>query len=72
MNIIRSQQGFRGTLYDVEYDNHTSFYFDRQKGTCKSITFPVVSVTVVPAQSLKYMTHCSVNGHVRHCVWISH
>lgn len=41
LNIIRSQQGFTGTLYDVEYTNRTSFYFDRAKGTCRTIVFPV-------------------------------
>ena len=33
----------RGTLYDVEYDNKTSFYFDHDKGTCRKMIFPVVS-----------------------------
>mmetsp|Transcript_10681 Transcript_10681/g.20697 ORF Transcript_10681/g.20697 Transcript_10681/m.20697 type:complete len:221 (+) Transcript_10681:717-1379(+) len=40
-NIVKSQQGKTGTLYDIEYNNQTSFYFNREKNTCKTITFSV-------------------------------
>lgn len=39
-NLIRGRLG-DSVLVDVEYDNHTSFYFDRAARTCKSVTFPV-------------------------------
>ncbi|KAJ7544630.1 hypothetical protein O6H91_09G086600 [Diphasiastrum complanatum] len=38
-NIIRSQLG--GLLYDLEWNNGTSYFYDLQKKTCKTIHFGV-------------------------------
>jgi hypothetical protein len=35
MNLIRPQLGVRGTLYDLEFDNGTSYFWDPDKRTCK-------------------------------------
>jgi hypothetical protein len=39
MNIIQLQLSYK--LWDVEWNNGTSFYFDLEAQTCYSITFPV-------------------------------
>ena len=39
LNLIKSEGG--GTLWDIEYTNHTSFFLDRENKTCKTMTFEV-------------------------------
>eukprot|EP00472_Partenskyella_glossopodia_P007617 CAMPEP_0197539460 /NCGR_PEP_ID=MMETSP1318-20131121/62789_1 /TAXON_ID=552666 /ORGANISM="Partenskyella glossopodia, Strain RCC365" /LENGTH=238 /DNA_ID=CAMNT_0043098183 /DNA_START=400 /DNA_END=1116 /DNA_ORIENTATION=- len=45
LNLIRSQhdydKGSQGALWDVEFDNHTSFYYHPAKKTCMPMKFPV-------------------------------
>lgn len=42
LNLIRYQQG--GATYDVEWNNRTSFMFDRATGSCRTINFTVVGI----------------------------
>jgi hypothetical protein len=44
LHIIRSQLGAKGTVFDIEYNNHTSFYFKSglPGGSCRAVTFDVV------------------------------
>lgn len=39
LNLIQSQLG--STLWDIEWNNGTSFYFDRESKTCRRVTFDV-------------------------------
>lgn len=39
LNLIQNQLG--PTLWDLEWTNGTSYYFDREADTCKVIKFPV-------------------------------
>lgn len=41
LNLIHSQLDRFGTLWDIEWNNGTSFYFDRLHKTCKSVHFDV-------------------------------
>ncbi|KAF5834353.1 hypothetical protein DUNSADRAFT_9016 [Dunaliella salina] len=41
MNLIQSQLDLKGTLFDLELDNKTSYYYNKEAGTCRTIEFPV-------------------------------
>lgn len=35
MNLIQSQLDLRGTLFDLELDNRTSYYYNKEAETCR-------------------------------------
>lgn len=39
LNLIQKQLG--SLTYDVEHNNGTSYYFDLEAGTCRTMSFPV-------------------------------
>ncbi|EIE21544.1 hypothetical protein COCSUDRAFT_17537 [Coccomyxa subellipsoidea C-169] len=65
-NLIHSQLGT--TLYDIEYTNHTSYYFNLEEGTCRKITFPVGILTPDWLANATYLGTENVDAHDTH-VW---
>ena len=70
MNLIHDQQG--RILFDVEYNNRTSFYFTwgatRANDTCKVMHFPVGILTPQWMKGATYLGTASMDGHICH-VW---
>eukprot|EP00897_Mesotaenium_endlicherianum_P008898 jgi/Mesen1/8036/ME000428S07240 len=60
MNIIRSIGG--NTLYDVEWNNGTSYYFDLEAEICKTISFPVGILRPDWLAGASYLGRESVGG----------
>ncbi|BDA44768.1 Uncharacterized protein At4g14100 [Coccomyxa sp. Obi] len=65
-NLIHSQLGT--TLHDIEYTNHTSFYFNLEEETCRTITFPVGILTPDWLANATYLGEETVDAHETH-VW---
>lgn len=66
LNLIHNQQA--GTLWDIEWGNRTSYYFDREANTCKMITMPVGILTPDWMSKAEYAGQETVDNH--HCnVW---
>ena len=62
-NLIRKQLD-SGVVYDLEYQNHTSFYFDRsrpEKG-CRTVKFPVGILTPDWLSGARYLGTSTING----------
>mmetsp|Transcript_6394 Transcript_6394/g.15295 ORF Transcript_6394/g.15295 Transcript_6394/m.15295 type:complete len:231 (+) Transcript_6394:43-735(+) len=55
MNLIQSQLNLKGTLYDVEFNNKTSYYYNKEAGTCRTIQFPVGILTPDWLAGAKYL-----------------
>ena len=62
-NLIRKQLD-SGVLFDLEYNNRTSFYFDRsrpEKG-CRRVDFPVGILTPDWLSGARYLGNRTING----------
>lgn len=62
LNIIQSQLDRRGTLYDIEWNNHTSFYLNRENRLCKRVVFPVGILPPTWLQGAEYLGESVVDG----------
>jgi hypothetical protein len=61
LNIIKSLDEER-ILYDIEWNNHTSYYVDRAKRSCKTIIFPVGILCPTWLEGAEYVGDENVNG----------
>ncbi|KAK9840243.1 hypothetical protein WJX74_006077 [Apatococcus lobatus] len=62
LNLIQNQQA--GTLWDIEWGNRTSYYFDREANTCKTITMPVGLLTPNWLSEAEYVGQQTVDNHL--------
>ena len=62
-NLIRKQLD-SGTVVDLEYSNHTSFYFDRSRPErgCRRVDFPVGILTPDWLSGARYLGVRTING----------
>ena len=71
-NLIRRQlDGEDSVLFDLEYQNRTSFYFDRSKGpeeggSCRRVAFPVGILSPDWLSGARYLGARVINGFECH------
>lgn len=70
-NLIRRQlEDDKNVLFDLEYNNGTSFYFDRSKGpeggSCRTVDMPVGILTPDWLAGARYLGTSVVNGFECH------
>ena len=52
-----------GSLWDIEYGNRTSYYFDREANTCRTVHFPVGLLTQDWLKGSEYLGQQQVDKH---------
>ena len=67
LNLIQNQLG--ATLWDLEWTNGTSFYFDREANTCRQIAFPVGILAPDWLKGADYLGQDNVSSHLCN-VWL--
>ena len=63
-NLLVTQNQLGSTLWDLEWTNGTSFYFDRQSNTCKVLTFPVGILAPDWLKGAQYLGRENVSSHL--------
>ena len=67
LNLIHKQQA--GSLWDIEYGNRTSYYFDREANTCRTMRFEVGILTQDWLKGAEYLGQQEVDTHLCN-VWL--
>lgn len=68
LNIISSQLGAAGTVWDLEWNNGTSFIFSRDQPVCKTLHFDVGILTPDWLADAKYLGQTAADNFVTN-VW---
>jgi hypothetical protein len=68
LNIISSQLGSQGTVWDLEWNNGTSFIFSRDQPVCKTLHFDVGILTPDWLKDSKYLGRTAADNFVTN-VW---
>ncbi len=61
LNLIHKQQA--GSLWDIEWGNRTSFYFDREANNCRTINMPVGILTPDWLKGAEYLGQQKADNH---------
>jgi hypothetical protein len=68
LNIISSQLGSQGTVWDLEWNNGTSFIFSHDQPVCKTLHFDVGILTPDWLKDSKYLGQTAADNFVTN-VW---